>query len=129
MRRWRSVVAVVAGLLLTVSAPAGAVDSPPRPPPSALGLIGDLRLTVLARRALQGDPALGRLNLGVRVRDGVATVWGPVPSDAVIRASCGQAECRALVIINSHRTAVRPSIGWTATTSAGRCRRMVGSSA
>ncbi len=85
MRRWRSVVAVVAGLLLSVSAPAGAVESPPRPPPSALGLIGDLRLTVLARRALQGDPALARLNLGVRVRDGVATVWGPVPSGAVAR--------------------------------------------
>jgi hypothetical protein len=48
-------------------------------------LIRDLRLTVLARRALQNDRELSRLNLGVRVTDGVATVWGPVPSDAVAR--------------------------------------------
>jgi hypothetical protein len=82
----------VAGLLLSGATPAGAVDPPPRPPTSALGLIGDLRLTVLARRALQNDPALARLNLGVRVRDGVATVWGPVPSDTVARRTVAKLE-------------------------------------
>ncbi len=69
----------VAGLLLC-AAPLGAVEAPSRPPASALGLIRDLRLTVLARRAFQNDRELAPLNLGVRVRDGVATVWGPVPS-------------------------------------------------
>jgi hypothetical protein len=56
---------------------------PPRPPLSALSKLRDLGATVKARRLLQDDPALGRLNLGVEVSNGVATVWGPVPSLAV----------------------------------------------
>lgn len=40
----------------------------------------DLLLTILARRALLLDAELGPLNLGVRVRNRVATLWGPVPS-------------------------------------------------
>jgi hypothetical protein len=68
--------------VLALGAPATpvlAVDAPPRPPPGALGLIRDLRLTVLARRALQTDRDLTTLNLGVRVREGVAEIWGPIP--------------------------------------------------
>jgi hypothetical protein len=42
-----------------------------------------MRLAVLARRALAADKELAALNLGVKVRDGVATVWGPVPSAAL----------------------------------------------
>jgi hypothetical protein len=45
----------------------------------------DLRHTVNARRALLRDPALGPLNLGVKVRDRVAVLWGPVPSQEVRR--------------------------------------------
>jgi hypothetical protein len=75
----------VAGLLLVAAAPLRAVDAPARPPASALGLIQDLRLTVLARRAFQDDRVLRPLNLGVKVRNGVATVWGPVPSKEVAR--------------------------------------------
>jgi osmotically-inducible protein OsmY len=44
----------------------------------------DLQVMVHARRALREDPALANLNFGVRVRDGVATLWGPVPSADVI---------------------------------------------
>jgi osmotically-inducible protein OsmY len=40
----------------------------------------DLQLTVQARRILAQDAQLGPLNLGVNVQDGVATLWGLVPS-------------------------------------------------
>jgi hypothetical protein len=44
----------------------------------------DLQVMVHARRALREDPVLANLNIGVRVRDGVATLWGPVPSGDLI---------------------------------------------
>jgi osmotically-inducible protein OsmY len=40
----------------------------------------DCRLTLYARQALNGDSLLADLNLGVTVRDHVATLWGPIPS-------------------------------------------------
>jgi osmotically-inducible protein OsmY len=40
----------------------------------------DTRLSLAARTALQEDFRFFYLNLGVPVRSGVATVWGPVPS-------------------------------------------------
>lgn len=40
----------------------------------------DVQTAILARQALQDDPLLAPHNLGVRVRDGVAVLWGPVPS-------------------------------------------------
>jgi osmotically-inducible protein OsmY len=43
----------------------------------------DVRRTVLARQALQDDPELAPLNLGIRVLNGVAILWGPVPSAAL----------------------------------------------
>lgn len=43
----------------------------------------DVRHTLLARQALAADPLLGRLNLGVRVHQRVAVLWGPVPSAAL----------------------------------------------
>jgi hypothetical protein len=45
----------------------------------------DLRLAALARQALQGHPRLAPWNLGVRVQDRIATLWGPVPSLAIGR--------------------------------------------
>ncbi|MFO0927358.1 MAG: BON domain-containing protein [Gemmataceae bacterium] len=72
-------------VLMLSTLPARAVDAPPRPPTSALGKIRDLAVTVRARRALQEDSVLGALNLGVWVENGVASVWGPVPSDEVGR--------------------------------------------
>jgi osmotically-inducible protein OsmY len=44
----------------------------------------DLQLTVHVRRALREDESLGSVNVGVRVRDGVAILWGPVPSAEVV---------------------------------------------
>jgi len=44
---------------------------------------GERRMASLARQALDNDAQLGVLNLGVSVRDQVATVWGTVPSPAV----------------------------------------------
>jgi osmotically-inducible protein OsmY len=41
------------------------------------------RMASLARQALDNDTQLGALNLGVSVRDQVASVWGTVPSPAV----------------------------------------------
>jgi hypothetical protein len=46
--------------------------------PSALDQ--DRQLTSLARQTLQTDPLLAPHNLGVTVRNRVATLWGPVPS-------------------------------------------------
>src|SRR5260370_9345886 len=40
----------------------------------------DLEHTIQARQALLRDPELAALNLGVRVRNRVAVLWGPVPS-------------------------------------------------
>jgi hypothetical protein len=40
----------------------------------------DIMLTMQARRALLLDTELAPLNLGVRVHNRVATLWGPVPS-------------------------------------------------
>jgi hypothetical protein len=56
--------------LLTCVVQARADDITPR----------DLDHEMLAWQALQSDPKLGPLNLCVKVRDRVATLWGPVPS-------------------------------------------------
>jgi hypothetical protein len=40
----------------------------------------DLWHTIQARKLLADDPELAGLNLGVRVRNRVATLWGPVPT-------------------------------------------------
>ena len=69
----------VAALLLPSSLRA---ERPLEPPAYALDRIRDLATSVRARRVLKDDLALARLNLGISVEDGVATVRGPVPSDA-----------------------------------------------
>ena len=70
-------------------------ERPPEPPAFALDRIRDLAASVRARRVLKADPALDRLNLGISIEDGIASVWGPVPSDAVGR--------RAVVLLESVR--------------------------
>jgi hypothetical protein len=69
----------LAALCLVVPAPA-AESGTGRPPAAALSLIRDMRLAYHARRALAADRELATLNLSVKVRDGVATLWGPVRS-------------------------------------------------
>lgn len=54
---------------------------PLEPPPPGRDRFRDLATSVRARLALKEDRVLARLNLGVSVEDGVATVRGPVPSD------------------------------------------------
>jgi hypothetical protein len=68
-------------LLAAVLLLAAAVGAEPLPvPPAARSGLRDLELTVFARRALRADASLGPLNVGVRISDGVATLWGPVPT-------------------------------------------------
>lgn len=43
----------------------------------------DMRQTLQARKILAEDPDLAAWNIGVTVRDRVATLWGPVPSAEV----------------------------------------------
>lgn len=43
----------------------------------------DARQTIQARKLLAEDPDLAGWNLGVTVRDRVATLWGPAPSAEV----------------------------------------------
>ena len=45
----------------------------------------DLDQTMECRRLLLEDPILGRLNLGVRVKNRVAVLWGPAPSREISR--------------------------------------------
>lgn len=48
------------------------------PPPGME--VRDVEIALHARQALLRDESLGKLNLGVGVDYGVATIWGPVPS-------------------------------------------------
>jgi osmotically-inducible protein OsmY len=52
----------------------------------------DLQLTVHVRRALREDDNLVSVNVGVRVRDGVAILWGPVPSAEVVTKALARVE-------------------------------------
>jgi len=67
--------------LACIAGGAGVVAVSPAPqPPGTEAAARDLRLTIQARRALLQDPELASLNVGVRVRNRVAILWGPVPS-------------------------------------------------
>ena len=45
----------------------------------------DFQLTVHARKVLAETPGLSHLNVGIRVRRGVVSVWGPVPDQEAAR--------------------------------------------
>src|SRR5947209_7637347 len=64
-------------VLVSSSCSAGVISVPPT---ADRATERDVMLTMLARRALLLDAELAPLNLGVRVRNRVATLWGPVPS-------------------------------------------------
>jgi hypothetical protein len=54
----------------------------PAPPRSEKALTyRDIQLTVHARKALADDAAVGPGNLGVRVQNNVAVLWGPISSE------------------------------------------------
>lgn len=52
--------------------------------------LADCRLTVRAREALLQDGVLRELNLGVSVRNNVATLWGPAPSKSLSDRAVGR---------------------------------------
>jgi hypothetical protein len=67
--------------LLGIACGAGVITAPNAPGSArSEAATRDLGLTIQARRALLGDKELGSLNLGVQVRNRVATLWGPVPT-------------------------------------------------
>jgi hypothetical protein len=75
------------------SPPPDSTDPDPyHPPQSALGLIRDLRLRILAQRMLEADRVLAPLKLKVEVHDAVAVVSGTIPSDEVGRDARGKLE-------------------------------------
>ena len=67
-----------AGWLVIASAAGVSLAEPADTPSGA-----DWQLTLRARNALWDDPTFDKLNLGVKVRQGTATLQGPVPSTAV----------------------------------------------
>jgi hypothetical protein len=86
MRLERSVIGAAVALALALADAGAATPAKPPPPPAeAIRLINDAVLTVRARRQVNGDKDLHKLNLGVRVTQGVAVVWGPMPGDDVPR--------------------------------------------
>jgi hypothetical protein len=88
---------------------------PPGPAPPAFSLFHDLRLTIHARRALSESRELAPLNLGVKVKGGVATLWGPVPSDEAARRALkivGAVEGIIRVESDLHIERPRPSVAW-----------------
>jgi osmotically-inducible protein OsmY len=52
--------------------------------------VRDARLIIEARRVLHQDPELARCNLAVSINQGVAVVWGRVPSEALARRALDQ---------------------------------------
>src|SRR5205823_4789472 len=75
--------------LIAVGMLAPATEAAPR---LTFPWLRDMQVTIYARRALLEEPALAALNLGVNVRDGVATVWGPVPNEEIGRKAVKRVE-------------------------------------
>src|SRR5437870_90383 len=68
----------------------------------------DLTQTVQARRLLFDDPQLGPLNLGVRVTNRIAVLWGPVPSQELsVRAEQRLRTMFELIEIRNQMTVVK----------------------
>jgi hypothetical protein len=79
---------LVIGGLCGLPAVAPALDAPRAAPSASLDrFFVDCRLTVFARHAIQSDPVLASLNVGVTVQDRVALLWGSIPSVEMARRS------------------------------------------
>jgi uncharacterized Zn-binding protein involved in type VI secretion len=112
MRQRRKWLGVALALALGAVTARGQPPAPPRvplPPQEALVAIHDLKLTRQARQALARDQVLAPLRLGVQVRQGVAVVWGDVPSDAV--AQQAKDKLQAIDGIFGVRSELRPGKG------------------
>jgi BON domain len=76
---------------------------------SAEPVRSDTVLAIQIRKALQEDRTLSSLNIGVRVRQGVVTLWGTVPSTEVAREVEKRARgVRGLRELRSELTIVAP---------------------
>jgi hypothetical protein len=108
---------VVAALLLglcLLRLPAAAVAEPEPAPAEDAGpsfFTDDDHLSLLARRALRRDEALARLNLGVRVRRGEATLWGTAPTEDVVKRALeclkqvpGLKDVRSELMVTEHQS-------------------------
>jgi hypothetical protein len=82
----RAFVLSVVAVLTVGPLPAG------EPPASAIGMIRDLRLALLARRELRNDKLLSGYDLGVEVKAGVARVWGSLPDRDLARRALSRVE-------------------------------------
>lgn len=82
----RAFVLSVVAVLTVGPLPAG------EPPASAIGMIRDLRLSLLARRELANDKLLAGYGLGVEVKAGVARVWGSLPDRDLTRRALSRLE-------------------------------------
>lgn len=81
-------VLVQPAFLLCAADPPGPMRSPSSGQPS----LRDVQRTIHARKALHEDEVLAPLNLSVHVRDGVAVVWGPIPSMDHVRRAIAKLE-------------------------------------
>jgi hypothetical protein len=97
--------------LISMPCSAGVISVPP---PMDRTTERDVMLTILARRALLLDAELAPLNLGVHVRNRVATLWGPVPSPEL--AFKAEARLRGLLELLAVRSEliVAPGSAWSA---------------
>src|SRR3712207_6613159 len=83
MCSWRLRTALWLSFLCLPLAAGRGIAAPP-------GVVEDILYTMQARKLLAEDAALRPLNLGVSVKNRVATLWGPVPKAELGR----QAESR-----------------------------------
>jgi hypothetical protein len=104
--------AAPAPIISTTSAEGGAAPklaiAPPTPAPS----VRDMRLAVHVRGALLEDSELAPFNVGVKVRDGVAVLWGPLPSVELQQRALKRAEeVQGVLGVRSemHVAAVKPA--------------------
>ncbi len=82
--RWGAMAVLTAAVFGASAGLQQAAESAPPLPEKKL-TFRDIQLSVHARKALADDPDLGPLNLGVRVQDNTAFLWGPAPSEALKR--------------------------------------------
>jgi hypothetical protein len=73
----------------------------------------DADLTIECRKLFLEDPVLGPLNLGVRVKERVAVLWGPAPSREVVRRAeqCLQTIVELMDV--KSEMIILPHIDWT----------------
>ncbi len=77
--------ALTAALFGATAGPPRAAEPTAPPLPEKKLTFRDIQLTVHARQALADDPVLGPANLGVRVQENVAVLWGPAPTEEARR--------------------------------------------